>query len=439
MPQERNALKVGIVTIVVIVLAFAVLIWISQEVGGEMQPVTIHFRPSAAMPTIVPGSAVLVGGQKVGHVVEARLEIPKQSDDEQAAPPYVLVEAEIFAGLVLRADCSAFAEGPPLGGDGLIKIDLGSSRDLFEQDHIEGAQPGGFAAILASLQSEFDGDDPNSLLGQVKAQLDPEAELSLLGKLHRSLADINAMTASLAKELGPAEKATLMAKIHLIADNVNETTQQLRREFDAGQPDVLLRKIHLAMDAVNQGIEAMTRIVRTGERPITNTLHNIEKTTEHIASEMDPSRADSLMAHLKATSERINTAVEDINTVTSTTRELVVLNRENINRMLVNFKEASDHVKTGIKFVLRHPWRLLNEPSTREMKQQAIFDAARSFSEAAARIDDASAHLRALSDLHNGRIPIDDPNLARIRTDLEQTRSQYRKAEAALWQQLGIK
>lgn len=433
MKKPRNTLKLGVFTIFVVLLFIAVLIWISKGVGGDMQTITIHFEPSPSMPTIVPGSVVLVGGQKVGKVIEAGLESAGTDDSEL----YVRVKATIIASIELRADCAAVAEGPPLGGDGLIKLDLGKKADVFDGEFIKGSEPGGLGAIVTALQGELNGDDPDSLLGKIKSQLDPESELSILGKIHQSLGDVNMMTASLARELGPAEKATLMAKFHMIVDNVNETTSQLRREFDSGESQVLLNKVHLAMDAVNEGFETVTRIIKTGESPITHSLVNIEKTTANIAMETDPSHTDSLIAHLKETSIRIGTAVEDINTVTGTARDIIVLNRDNINRMLVNFKESSDHVKTGVKYVLRHPWRLLNEPSAQEMKQQAIFDAARSFSEAATRIDDASSQLRAIAELHQGSIPVDDPDLAKIRSDLLRTHEQYKKAEAELWKLLG--
>ncbi len=245
------------------------------------------------------------------------------------------------------------------------------------------------------------------------------------------------MTASLADELTASEKATLMAKIHLIADNVNATTLQLRREFDAGKPDVLLHKVHLAMDSLNKGFDSVVRILQTGEGPVTATLANVEKPSEQIAAETDADRAGSLMAYFKTASVKINTSLDHVNEMTDTTRDVLVLNSENINRMLVNFKEASDYIKTGVKYVLRHPWRLLNEPKASEMKQQAIFDAARSFAEAATRIDDASAQLRALSELHKGAVPLDDPDLARIREDLGRTREKSRPAESELWRPSG--
>lgn len=441
MRKERNALKVGSATIVIVALFFMVLLWVSKGVGGQMQAVVIHFQPTPAMPTLVPGSAVLVGGQNVGQVIEVGLEPISGSGkdgDTAAIGFYLRVELEMWSKLGLHSDCSAFAESPPLGGDGIIKIDLGIATGVFEGDHIEGSEPGGLGAILASMQGELNGDDPQSLLGQIKAQLDPSAQLSLMAKLHRSLGDVNAMTASLARELAPGEKATLLAKFQEIADNVNETTRSLRLEFDTAQPDVLLKKIHLAMDALNDSLATVRRIASNAEAPVTNTLLSLEATSENVAAQTDPARPGSLMAELKRTSQQVNSALEDINSVTEATRNVVVLNRDNINRMLVNFKEASDHIKTGVKYVLRHPWTLLNEPSVTELKQQAVFDAARSFAEAAARIDSASSDLKALAELYEGSIPHEDPELVRILADLKHTQEQYRKAETELWRMLKV-
>lgn len=436
MARERNAFKLGLFTIIVVTVFVSVLLWISKGVSGEMQPIIIRFKPSTIMPPLGEGSAILVGGQKVGKVTESQLLSEQPSGD--AAPDYfVEVKGELRADLVLRSDCSAFAEGPPLGGDGMVKINLGTNDDVFKGDYIEGSDPGGFAAILASMQAELNGSDPNSLLGAIKVQLDPEATASLMAKLHQSLTDINTMTGSLATELSASERATILAKFHEIADNIGQMTGSLRREFDSTQPNVTLAKLHMAMDAINDSLTVLSRVLASGEGPISKTLVNIESTSEHIRDETDPEMPESLMAHLKKTSESINSSLADINTVTKTTRDVLVLNRENINRMLVNFKESSDHIKTGMKYVLRNPWLLMNKPTPAEQQQQAIFDAARSFSEAAARIDDASAQLRALAELHDGRIPIDDPDLARIQADLKKSADLYDRAEAEVWKQLG--
>ncbi|MCA9255011.1 MAG: hypothetical protein KDA33_05210, partial [Phycisphaerales bacterium] len=68
---------------------------------------------------------------------------------------------------------------------------------------------------------------------------------------------------------------------------------------------------------------------------------------------------------------------------------------------------------------------------------QAILDAARSFAEAATRLDDATAQLKALSELHNGMIPFNDPDLEQLRSELKATQEKYQQAEAKLWAELG--
>ncbi|MBX3395006.1 MAG: hypothetical protein KF841_06525 [Phycisphaerae bacterium] len=436
MAKERNAFKLGVFTIIVVVVAVVVLILVSKGVSGRMSTIFVRFEPTTIMPSLAPGSFVLVGGQKVGRVDATSLVRDPGSDESK---PTYFVEAKISlrADIRLRADCSAFAEGPPLGGDGIVKIDLGRSDKLFEGEFIAGAEPGGFAALLASVQSEFDSTNPASLLGQLKMQLDPEAATSLIAKLHQSLADINSMTASLANELTVSERATVLSKLHLVADNIAEMTGSLRREFDPSRPNVTLAKLHMAMDGINDGLTVIKRILASGEEPITKTLANVETMSDHFRAETDPELPSSLMAHLKQTSELINASVMDINTVTKATRDVMVLNRENLNRTLINLKESSDHIKTGLKYVLRNPWKLFNPPSLAELRQQSLFDAARSFSEAASRIDGATAQLRALAELHNGQIPLDDPDLARIQADLKESAEIYDRAEAEVWKQLG--
>lgn len=442
MSRERNSLRIGIVMVFTVTVFFVVLIWISQRVGGEMRTITIRFKATPAMPTLVPGSAILVGGHKVGKVLSVeldRLAVQDAADSKGEEAYYLLVQCEIREDLDVRTDCTVFAEGPPLGGDGIVKIDLGAAEDPISPDQIiEGSPPAGLGAALAALQSELDADNPDSLLGRIKSQLDPDAEASLMAKLLLSLDDINHVTAGLSRELDVEQKAALLAKIHEVVDNINTTTGSLRTEFDSQRPSLLLGKVHLAMDTVNDGLATLAGILKSSEAPVARTLESVEATAENISRETDPANVDGLLAHFKEGSKRLNASLADINAVTETTRQVVVLNRENVSKLLLNLKESSDHIKTGVKYVLRHPWRLLNEPAIKEIKQQAIFDAARCFSEAATRIDDATSQLRVLAELYEGNIPADHPDLARISADLNRTREAYQKAEAELWRQLGI-
>lgn len=433
--QRRNEFTVGLFTIIVVALFVTILVWIGKAAPDGQQRITVRFNPTPIMPPIKENAQVIVGGQPVGKVVSAALiGVPGENKEKSF---YVEVVANVREDLVLRADCAVVPEAPALGGDALLKLDLGSKPELFAGGVIDGSDPAGFAGVMASVQSELDANNPEGLLWQIKLQLDPDAENSILAKINTSLEDVNSVTSALALEMTPGQGRSLIDKVQRVADNVNAVTGSLRQQFDDGEPDVLLTKLHFAIDTINGSLETVSRILATGEAPITRTLANVEETSVHISEQTDPERPDSLMAHFSLAGRKINASLDDMNTVTKTTRDVMVLNRENINRMLVNFKESSDHIKTGVKYVLRNPWRLLNPPDPNEVKEQAILDAARSFAEAATRLDDATAQLKALAELHNGTIPMADPDLERLRVELKETQEKYQQAEAKLWAEFG--
>lgn len=435
---RNDSLKVGFVTIAVVLAVFALLLWMSRGVSGDMQAITIRFASSPDMPTLSPGSAVLVGGQKIGTVTSTKLRREKAGPGTEKADQFFLfVDAQILRTLELKQDCRVSAEGPPLGGDGVVKLDLGTAPEpLASGTVILASQAAGFGAVLASLQAEFDGSNPASLLGKIKSQLDPETTGSLMAKLSQSLSDVNAISASLRRQFNDEDQAALLAKISDIAENVNHLTGALRREMEASNPGVALGKIHRALDNVNDSLQTLTVMLRSNEPRITRTMTSVEQTAAHLAAETDPNQPGSLMSQFRLAGDKLNKAMADVDKMTGTMRDVVTLNRENLNRMLLNFKEASDYLKTGVKYVVRHPWLLMNEPKAAAIRQQSLFDAARDFSDAASRIDDAAAQLRSLSDMHNGSIPVDDPDLKRIRDELKLTQERYRHAEEVFWKQL---
>lgn len=450
MATPRNAYKVGLMSVICMTAAFGILVWVGKGVGSETRILRIRFKCDPNMPTLSQGSAVLVGGQRVGRVVTA--ELHRNADAGPNAPPseayIVIVEAEIKDFIELRRDAQVFAEGPPLGGDGLIKIDLGKDERIMDSTEVvQGSQPAGFSAILASLQSELDTSDVNSLLYRIKYQLDPGMRDSLMNRLLVSMNDLNRMTEALRTEMSPTERDSLIAKLRASMTNVQSATGSLAEQMDAERPGGLLGKVHGAVDTVSGSLTTVSRIVASTETPVNETLTHVASTArkldtevmENIAKQTDPENVEGLVSRVNTAAARLNDALADIKYVTGTTREVLVLNRDNINKMLMNFKETSEHLKGATKYVLERPWRLINAPSKTEDRQHVIFDATRNFAEAANRLDDATIQLKALAELHDGQIPADNVDLKRLRTDLEATRAKFQQAEQQLWRELNVK
>ncbi|MFO0972857.1 MAG: hypothetical protein U1A27_05375 [Phycisphaerae bacterium] len=442
MAEQRNAARLGAVLILVFGLFLAILLWLPGATrGGATVPFRVRFPQGLPLPTLDAGSKVLVAGRPVGTVTHLSFE---QMDREY----YLVVAGKIDNSIPLRRDCKIRAVGEVLGGVGSLVVDIGTDPQPADLSVVlDGAPPGGFGAYLEALGKELDGANPKSLLGRIKTQLDADQAASLVAKLHKSLDDLNAISHGAAVQLDPAQQASLIAKLHVTLDHVNATTAALRGQLAERNPDAILGKVHVALDSLNAGLRTTVAMLDENRRPIADTLSHVQSTAakvdtrivENIARETDASASDSLMAKLHQTVNGLNTSLKDMQIIAKTAREVVVLNKENLNRTLSNFKQTSDHLKAAAREVRARPWVLLREPSVTDLKEQAIYEAARNFSDAASRLDDAAAQLKTLAELHNGAVPGDDKDLVAIRAQLEETFARFKQAEDGLWQKLNVR
>ncbi|MCK6457494.1 MAG: hypothetical protein L6Q92_13320 [Phycisphaerae bacterium] len=450
MADRRNEFKLGAVLIVVFLLFFIILLWLPQTiVGGPSRLIRIRFPQSMPLPTLAVGSKVLVAGRPAGHVSAVALEeMPIRDEKDPAKDLYLVVTAKLDESIALRRDCRIRAVGEVLGGAGSLVVDVGSERELAKLDGVlEGAAPGGFGAYLESLGKELDGSNPRSLMGQIKTQLDPDVSSSMLAKLHHTMDDLNSISNSLAVQLNAEQKRSMLAKLHQTMDAINATTATLRDQMKPDQPAAALGKVHAALDSLNTGLRTTVAMLEENRKPLNETLRHVRSTAEKldariaesIAEQIDERNEAGLMAKMHRAMDDLNKSLSNIREVSETTRDVVVLNKDNLNKLLINFKQTSDHLNSAAKYVLRHPWRLFKAPDDMETRQQAIFDAARNFTEAATRLDDAAAQLKALHELYDGRIPPDNDDLQRIQADLQNTFKKFNEAEAALWKQLDVR
>ena len=238
-----------------------------------------------------------------------------------------------------------------------------------------------------------------------------------------------------------------MGKLHALLDNLNATTAELRAQVQPDADGTLLARVHTALDSANASLSEVAEMLAEDRGAVHETLQSVQRTAdllEHkiaapIASELDLANARSLLNQVHASFDKINASLADLHTVTDRTRDLVTLNEDRVNQVMMNLSETAAHLKSASKDLRRNPWRLFYRPSEEETKQLNIFDAAREFSEAASRLDDSARQLAALTESHDGGIPADDAQLAEIRQRLQQTFEDYVRAEETLWKQLDVR
>jgi hypothetical protein len=409
MARKRNTFTLGITLIVMFLLFVGVLLFIGSKgiVRGEMRPLVVRFPSMAGL------------GQKVGKVIDTRL-----IEDVDPTEPtvkdrlFLEIDATVDARLNLRSDCAVIASGPPLGGKGLLEITArGVSPDQLAPDAIVYGKSVGFQAVLAEITQELDVRNPQGLMTMIKGQLDATDDQSLMAKVHTSLSDINTMTATLASEL------------------------------DRSSDDHLLEKIHLGLDRVNSGLAEVLVLVRENRQHIDHALGAVDHALTvvdndvvgAVASELDRRKEGSLMAQAHEAFDRLHTSLEDVNTITGATEKVVVLNTQRVDELVENATQASVILKNGVKDLVFHPWKLMAKPSAGQQRELQVFAVAREFAEAAADLDDASSRLKALLDANNGAIPADDPELQKIRSNLQACFERFSGAEQALWSEMNLR
>lgn len=422
MAAKRDTFKLGLTVIIMFGLLVGCLWFIggSRLFAAPRSVIVVRFAPGGTMPEISAGSFVYYFGQKVGVIEQTSIvEDVDIKDPTVTDQQYLEVQVVLYEDLGLRQDCKIVASGPPLGGIGMLEI---ISRGRSPHPIVAGepiyGQVAGFQAALNLLSQELDEANPEGLVSLIKTQLDAGDEPSLMVKVHKSLADINALTASLAREL------------------------------DREQDDVLISKVHTSVDRINSSLAGIDDLVEENRPKIDRTLSSIDRASgtldKNIVAvlarefELQEDQDRTLLTKVHDAFTCLNESLADLNVLTENAKGVVALNKDRISELVENATTASLHLKQGVRDLTLHPWKILFQPSEGERRELHIHNAARDFAEAAAHLDDSTSRLMSLLQAREGQVASDDPELSEIRARLADTVSRFGEAERALWEELAI-
>jgi methyl-accepting chemotaxis protein len=192
---------------------------------------------------------------------------------------------------------------------------------------------------------------------------------------------------------------------------------------------------------INRSLGEISDLIVETKPSVKQTMASVQRTAEiletgiagPIASELNLANTAGLLTQIHSAFDRLNQSLDDATVLTGKAKNLVVLNSHRFSQLMQNLTETSDHLKNAGKDLRRNPWRLFYRPSLDETKQLNIFDAAREFSGAAARLDDSATQLAALMESRDEAVASDDPDLIEIKERLKKTFDDYTRTEEALW------
>lgn len=446
MPADRNAFRLGLTLIVFFVL-FCVVLWFLAPRGGGDLELHVRFPHDRFNTPLKQGAEVVCGGKTVGSV--SQLTLREMKNEKTGYDDYfAVITFKVESSLGLREDCRIEPSEALLGGMGILVIkDRGLGEPVMPGQMLDGEPVAGIGDITAMLGKQLDPKNPAGLLALIQAQLDPSDMRSLISKIHQSVDDVNNMTRNIAGESDPRQRAALVAKLHDMLNNVNDATASLRLEMNGKANGTALARIHAVLDHLNLGLVSARGMLDDNREPVRRTVKHVEETTrilEHdiamkLAQQLDTANAASLLARIHVSIERLGRSLEGINSIADDVRDVVALNKNNLDIMLSNLKETSDHLKAGSKEIRLNPWLLLYTPSKDEVAQANLSAAARAFSEAATRLDDAIARLQAVSISAKAPSPETRQDIETIRAELNATFQKFSEVEQQLWEQLNIK
>ncbi len=423
MAKKHDTFRLGVAVISMFTLFFALIMFISSGRlnAPTTMPLCVRIASGSAIPQISVGSYVVYLGQNVGQVIAIDfIEDVDPIDSTITDRSFLEVKAQVRDDLGLRQDCRVTASGPPLGGKGTLAIlERGNATTALTEDQPIYADVRGFDAALDMISREFNPNVPDTLLCNLKQQLNVNVNESLVAKIHASL------------------------------DALNDMTQSLSAELSHNTDGRLLKKVHTALDTLNVGLNEMTVVIKENRKPIGQAVLSMESAmatfdedvAKVLASELElESKSDqSLLSTIKQSFNKLNESLAEIKTLSTEAKDVVVLNKDRISEIVENATQASIHLKQGIKDIKTHPWKVLFKPSDAEKRELHIFNTAREFADAAAGLDDATSRLQSLLKAYDGQVAVDDPNLIKINEALTAAAETFTKAEQSLWDALQVR
>jgi phospholipid/cholesterol/gamma-HCH transport system substrate-binding protein len=407
----RNNILAGLFVIGAIVLGVLVSFRLSSRTSmGGTRRFTVRFSLLDGATGLKNGSPVQLAGQQIGQVRSVEF-----STGPGGVVSAVDVGVEVRADLTLYENAGIYLQLPLLGtlssinissvGDDKVSPFSGKGPAIEDNEVVIGhLAPPGFLA-----QAGFGSEQAAQLratISSLQSAVDRASRLLETSgpKLDGALSDAQTLLAQLKEKLSGWTE-----KIDKTAANIEQASSRL---------DPMLTKVDNGLDDARATIKDVREIVESNRDKVGQIVDNVRSATEKI----DKTTVDQINAALKDGREALDVFSKSLTKL----GDLITQETPDLRRTLANLRLMSDQLKLTAVEVRSQPWRLLHEPTTKEMSSQVLYDAARSYAEAASDLRAASESLEATK----------GQPAAEVMDELSRAVTKYKAAEQALMDKL---
>lgn len=378
--SKRNDFLAGLFILASAALLAGILIGIHDWTAkpGGLATWYVEFQQAAGVKV---NSPVLLRGGPVGRVTSVEMTCKAGTTCREAEDFVYLVGLELPDKIRLRRNAVIVIEGKLIGdGASIDVLSIGNSSEPVASKSRDEPIPGQSSDMMAGAAAALGIGDKE------------REEISI------SISNIKALTADL-RQAGP--------KITSAMTNVDNITSGLAAKMP---------QIAATVDKLKSASEQFDGILTENREKLKTSIANIESMTGSAKTDVG-----AILGAFAATSNDI--------------RAVVSANRMNLTDMLANLRVTSEQLKAASLDIRRAPWRLLYKPEEREANSLNIYDASRSYAEAAADLHSATMTLESVAALHKEGVPVDDKVLHEMLDRVKTSLDRYGEAESALWKQ----
>lgn len=302
----------GFVIVSVIIFVYTFISVANVQLAGDKVTYRTYFTYAAGLDT---GTLVRFGGLKAGIVDEIR----PYADD----PTKVEVVVEMRADIPVNEDSVATAAALSALGERYLEVTTGSAD----------------AARI----------EPNGVI--------PSQETLTLDDLTAQISTISAEATRFMRDMR-ADFISLTDRTEVLLDNLNELTgernrQQLESLLEHSSQMVIeqrpkLDKLTTQMSEMLEKVDVLLDDMKTIAENADTTMGHLDQT---ITETREPIKRD--LALIEATLNDTRRLIEDM-------QALVIVNEENVNETLENFRVSSENIEQLTDELRQRPWSLIH-------------------------------------------------------------------------------
>lgn len=427
--STRNNVLAGIFVLVAIALAVGCVITLSN-VGDRLTPrskYTVRFSVSEGA-DIDAGAAVKVGGQRVGRVLGASL----VNNELSGEPEYVDVSIEVDQRIRLFNDADVQLIRPLLGSGSVINIAALTGY----------ARPGELVGPPVRLEP---GGVINGRLGapQFLSAADYAKIQEILARVDRISADaepkVKAVLADAQEAVSSVRGIARQAEQSWPgwtqkADEILGEAQRASRRFDTIAKSVEdgLAEVRKVVTQANTFMDSLQAAYNDNRKPFDEIVANVRELSEKAKGE-----------GYQRVLEVIDQAKVAMDSAASAAREadrIMVTSRPRLTELVSDASLAAQQLKLATVEIRAAPWRLLYQPSKKELENELLYNSVRQYSQTVAELRAAADALEAVTQRDqaarekNLPSPIDPAMLDSMRARLREAFDRQQEQEKAFMQ-----